>query len=98
MNETAEFAPKPRPRVVSVADQPRVAEPIDDRVQRAMEQLELTPPTDIEYVANNMDRLRHLDLGKMWDEMFGTEMPKDRAEGMTKMATWAAANKTKVQQ
>ncbi len=49
-------------------------------------------PTDKEWVANNINRLRHLDLKGMVEEMFGETMPKDKFEAMDKMAVWSAAN------
>lgn len=53
-------------------------------------------PTDVEYVANSIDHLRHLDLKAIVEQMFGEAMPANTAEAMDKIATWALANKTKV--
>jgi hypothetical protein len=56
-------------------------------------------PSDTEYVANAIDRLRYLDLKNVASDMLGTE----KRDGMTPaeladlMAEWAAKNTTKVQ-
>jgi len=53
-------------------------------------------PTDTEYVANSIDRLRYLDLKKIAAEMIGEAKPDTPAEWADLMAEWAAENKTKV--
>ena len=53
-------------------------------------------PTDTEYVANSIDRLRYLDLKKIAAEMIGEAKPDTPAEWADLMAEWAATNKTKV--
>jgi len=52
-------------------------------------------PTDIQYVANCLDCLRHLDLKEAVVGMLGPELPKDMNEAIDRVAEWAAANKTK---
>jgi len=52
-------------------------------------------PTDIQFVANSLDCLRHLDLKDAVIGMLGKEMPKDVNEAIDRVAEWAAANKTK---
>ena len=48
--------------------------------------------TDVEAVANWMNKLRHLDLKAVLAGMFGDTMPNDLNEAIDKAAEWAAAN------
>ncbi len=71
--------PEPAPTVEAAAEQQAPPEPPRN-------------PTDVEYVANSFDRLRHLDLKLIVKEMFGGAMPKDEAEAMDKIAEWSSAH------
>lgn len=68
----------------------------DDRVLVQSPAKPTGVPTDVEYVANSLDHLRHLDLKAIVEQMFGETMPANTAEAMDKIATWALSNKTKV--
>jgi len=78
-----DYAPK---RPLRVIDQ----HPIDDRIAEPPAE-----PTDTEYVALSIDRLRYLDLKKIAADMIGDAKPATPAEWADLMAEWAAANKTK---
>lgn len=79
-----DFAPKPRPQ------QLRSVEPVSQPAPFA-------EPTDTEYVAVSVDRLRYLDLKDIAKAIMGEAKPQTPAELADLMAEWAAANKTKVQ-
>ena len=91
---------KPFPRAVPAAEPvPSDAELVEISEKLSNLGLSLAPvppekrePTDKEFVANNINRLRHLDLKATVEEMFGETMPKDKFEAMDKMAVWSAAN------
>ncbi len=85
-------APKrPRPQI----DLTEIEQAVGRAAAAVLPEPEPEKPTDIQYVANCLDCLRHLDLKEAVVGMFGPELPKDMNEAIDRVAEWAAANKTK---
>lgn len=97
MTDPSDFAPR-HLRAVQQGDHSSLEQAVTEIAQAGVGRSR--EPTDTEYVANNIDRLRYLDLKKVASDILGTEK---RDADMTPatladlMAEWAAANKTKVQ-